>query len=287
MEMTAYCGVDCAVCPDHTGGKCPGCRHADWREGDICLPVECCRGKGISFCGECPSFPCADMTAFYEESESHTRAYDLMLTVHEGRDSREAALRQTLCLKKANTEDTEKEWLFVSDMPEDENGLTNPWHGITLEGFRSHALPDMIRFSEGVGLPDWMVPETFLFLWEGDAIVGQFRIRHHLNEALREGAGHIGYFVGRAYRGRGLATEGLRLTLETAKDIVTEEEFYLRVNKDNPASLRVMLSNGGRIVREDGEKYYVRIDNPERKRETHTGAADVQPQTEDKKCSGK
>ena len=30
-------------------------------------------------------------------------------------------------LKKANPEDLEKEWLFVREMPEDENGLTNAW----------------------------------------------------------------------------------------------------------------------------------------------------------------
>ena len=41
-----------------------------------------------------------------------------------------------------------------------------------------------------------------------------------------------------------------------------EDEFYLRVNKDNPASLHVMLNNGGRIVSENENKYFVRIDNP-------------------------
>ncbi len=38
-----------------------------------------------------------------------------------------------------------------------------------------------------------------------------------------------------------------------------EDEIYLRVNKDNPASLNVMLKNGGRIVGENKEKYFVRI----------------------------
>ena len=57
-------------------------------------------------------------------------------------------------------------------------------------------------------------------------------------------------------------TEGLRLTLEEARHIVPEEEFYLRVNRDNPASLRVMMKNGGRIAAEDEAKYYVRIPNP-------------------------
>ncbi len=67
-------------------------------------------------------------------------------------------------IKEANWEDLEKEWLFVKDMPEDENGLTNPWHGISFEDFQCRALPDMIRFSKGIHLPDWMVPESILFL---------------------------------------------------------------------------------------------------------------------------
>ena len=44
-----------------------------------------------------------------------------------------------------------------------------------------------------------------------------------------------------------------------AKEIVPEEEIYLRVNKNNPASLCVQLHNGGYIEGEDEDKYYVRI----------------------------
>ena len=164
-----------------------------------------------------------------------------------------------LKLIPANFDDLEKEWLFVKEMPEDENGLTNQWAGISREDFEKTALPDMIRFSKGIDLPDWMVPETFYFLWKDDEIVGQFRIRHYLNDELREGSGHIGYGIGRAFRGKGYATEGLRLTLEEACKIIPEDEIYLRVNKDNPASLNVMLKNGGRIVGENEEKYFVRI----------------------------
>ena len=164
-----------------------------------------------------------------------------------------------LCLKEANMQDLEKEWQFVKNMPEDENGLTNQWSDISLEDFQTRALPDMIRFSKGIDLPDWMVPETYLFLWKDDEIVGQFRIRHYLNDTLREGAGHIGYFIGKNFRGRGFGTEGLRLTLERARNIVPEDEFYLRVNRDNPASLRVMIKNGGRIVGESEDKIFVRI----------------------------
>ena len=165
-------------------------------------------------------------------------------------------------MKTANYADAEKEWLFVREMPPDENGLTNEWYQVSREEFLNRALPQMIAFAEGKDLPEGYVPETFLFLWDGDRIVGQFRIRHYLCESLRTGAGHIGYCVGRAFRGKGYGTEGLRLTLETAREIVPEDEFYLRVNRDNPASLRVMLKNGGRIAAEDADKIYVRIPNP-------------------------
>lgn len=163
-----------------------------------------------------------------------------------------------LYLKEASYADSEKEYLFVRDMPEDENGLTNPWHDISRDEFHK-ALEMMIANSKGVGLPEGHVPETFYFLWNDNEIVGQFRIRHYLCESLREGAGHIGYFIAKPYRGKGFASEGLRLTLQEALKIVPEDEIYLRVNRNNPASLRVMLKNGGYIHHEDKEKYYVRI----------------------------
>ena len=71
-------------------------------------------------------------------------------------------------LKKANTEDAEKEWLFVREMPEDENGLINSYHGVSRDVFLNRALPEMLAFAEGTGLPAGYVPETFFFLWDDD-----------------------------------------------------------------------------------------------------------------------
>ena len=81
-RMIAYCGVDCSVCTDFLSGKCPSCRLSEWKDDDICMPVRCCREKGIGCCGECPVFPCADMADFYEESDSHRQAYVRMAAVH-------------------------------------------------------------------------------------------------------------------------------------------------------------------------------------------------------------
>lgn len=35
-----------------------------------------------------------------------------------------------LHLKEANLPDWKKEFLFVRDIPADENGMTNEWHGV-------------------------------------------------------------------------------------------------------------------------------------------------------------
>ena len=105
-------------------------------------------------------------------------------------------------LKIANPEDLEKEWRFVREMPPDENGLINEWYRVSREDFERKALPQMIAFAEGRDLPEGYVPETFFFLWDGDTIVGQFRIRHWLCESLRTGAGHIGYFIAGLLEGR-------------------------------------------------------------------------------------
>ena len=108
-------------------------------------------------------------------------------------------------------------------------------------------------------MPDWFVPETYYYLWDGDCIVGEFRIRHCLTEALRSGAGHIGYSIRKESRGKGYGTAGLKLTIQIAREIVPEDEIYLRVKKDNIASQKVMLNNGAYFAYEDEEHYFMRI----------------------------
>ena len=168
-----------------------------------------------------------------------------------------------LLLKKANLEDSAKEWEFVKDMPEEENGLTNTYHNISEREFTEvvlpQMLPQMIDRSYGKGVPEDRVPDTILFLWDDEEIVGQFRIRHRLNESLRERGGHIGYYIAPQYRGRGYATRGLALALGLAKELVEEDEILFSVCKDNTASQKVILSNGGRVVREDESRLFLAV----------------------------
>ncbi|MBR6705075.1 MAG: GNAT family N-acetyltransferase [Clostridia bacterium] len=162
-------------------------------------------------------------------------------------------------LRKINTRDAFAQWEYTSALPADENGLTNPYHGSTYDEYINRVLPELISHEHPVHMPDWFVPETYYYLWDDNSLVGEFRIRHRLTDALRTGAGHIGYSIRKNERGKGYGTAGLRLTLEIARSIIPEEEVYLRVNKDNIASQKVMLKNGARITGEDSEHFFMRI----------------------------
>ena len=162
-------------------------------------------------------------------------------------------------LRKLNLHDAESQWEYTTALPADENGLTNPYHGVSFDEYMENVLPTLISYEHPVNMPDWFAPQTYYYLWDEGRLIGEFRIRHYLTEALRTGAGHIGYSIRKEARGKGYGTAGLALTIQIAKHIIPEEEIYLRVNKDNIASQKVMLNNGAYVAGEDENHFYMRI----------------------------
>ncbi len=163
-------------------------------------------------------------------------------------------------LRKPTKKDAKAEWELIRDMPEDENGLKNEWHGISYEKFVDEVLPGWEDHEKGLNMKPGYVPDTHYFLWADDKVVGYFSLRHCLNDFLRNGPGHIGYSIKKEYRNKGYATEGLRLAIEEARKLpIDTDEVYLAALKSNPASLKVMLKNGAYIAREDDEYVYTRI----------------------------
>ena len=162
-------------------------------------------------------------------------------------------------LRKLNHADAAAQWEYVAGLPADENGFTNPYEGISFEDYREIVLPEQMMHETPANMPDWFVPCSYYYLWEDDTLLGEFRIRHHLTDALRAGAGHIGYSIKKEHRGKGYGTKGLALTLEVARNIVPENEIFLRVLKSNIPSFRVICSNGGYIAGEDDTHYLLRI----------------------------
>lgn len=78
----------------------------------------------------------------------------------------------------------------------------------------------------------------------------------------------IGYWLGRDYWGKGIATEALRLFLNE----IVQRPLYARAAKDNAGSLRVLQKCGFNIIGDDSgfaharkaeiEEYLLRLDAP-------------------------
>lgn len=165
-----------------------------------------------------------------------------------------------LYLKALNADDARKEYAFFQQCPA-ENGFMNPYEHITFEEFITIHIPKRIAYSRGEGLPPGYVPDTYYFLWEGDAIVGLFKVRPVLNDFLRSGSGHVGYGIHPAHRRKGYGTKGIALVIDQLKALpeFQDNEVYLSCDRDNTPSLRVMLNNGGYIHHSDDKEHYVRI----------------------------
>lgn len=162
-------------------------------------------------------------------------------------------------LKEINLDDIDKEYEAIIRIPKNENGFENKYYNIGKEDFKNIVIPKLIRNREEKDLLDGRVPSTYFFLWNDNMIVGLFKIRHYLNDALKCGAGHIGYTILKEYRNLGYATEGLKLAIEICKNLIREDEIYLSSNKNNPQSLKVQIKCGAYLTGENEEEYFTRI----------------------------
>lgn len=165
-----------------------------------------------------------------------------------------------LYIKKANYKDIDKEYQFLKDLPQNENGVINDYYGLSKEEFTNNSIKKIIYNSYGIALEKGYPTTTMYFLWKDNNIVGIFKLRHYLTPGFLNGGGHISYIVKEEYRGQGLATEGLKLILKEAKNIVIEDEIYLHAFGYNKASIKVILKNGGYIHHTNKNGVFLRID---------------------------
>ena len=109
--------------------------------------------------------------------------------------------------------------------------------GRYLDLLRADARPGVLRRR-------YRVPQTNLWLTDGDEFLGQLSIRHALNRRLRYKGGHIGYSVRPSRRRRGYATLMLRLSLPVANGFGIDPAL-ITCDDTNVASRRVIEANGG------------------------------------------
>lgn len=128
-------------------------------------------------------------------------------------------------------------------------------HEIALEGFafalfyeqgmawRAY-LELLERYRHGEGLPERLVPSTFLLAEVEGTVVGRTSIRHALNERLIVEGGHIGFCVCPAHRRRGYATEILRQSLVVVWRLGLERAL-VTCDESNAGSAAVIERCGG------------------------------------------
>lgn len=61
-------------------------------------------------------------------------------------------------LRKMNYQDIVKQWEYVSVLPADENGLTNPYEGVSFKEYEKTVLPTLMMHEHPVNMPEWFVP---------------------------------------------------------------------------------------------------------------------------------
>lgn len=153
----------------------------------------------------------------------------------------------------------QKAYELQNTFEKEENGFMNTAYKLTFDEFLQY-INNKHNSSLGIGLKEGYVPDTaYILVNDNDEYVGIFNFRHYLNEALRNGAGHIGYAISKNYRHQGYASKGLSLLINEVKPLLKEDEIYLSVHKDNPSSLKVQLNNNAYIHHEDEVAYYTRI----------------------------
>tara|TARA_R110000851_G_scaffold179245_1_gene326272 strand:- start:1592 stop:2095 length:504 start_codon:yes stop_codon:yes gene_type:complete len=119
----------------------------------------------------------------------------------------------------------------------------------------SKLLEKLDSFKNGTGLPEGFVPATTYWLVEDGELIGVSNLRHYLNDWLRHAGGHIGLGIRPSYRGKGLGSLLLRLSVEKAVELGIKEA-HVYCHKGNEPSARMIRANGGELeseIEDDGE----------------------------------
>ena len=147
---------------------------------------------------------------------------------------------------------------MLQEIPKYENGFINGVHGKTFEEFERWLIENDDA-SKGIGLEDWMVPQTIYWLYIDGTPAGMGKLRHRLTDKLKEEGGHAGYAVRASLRNRGFGKLMLRLLIEQARELKIDR-LLITIQNDNTPSIKVALANGGKISKVNEQRHYIWVD---------------------------
>lgn len=157
-------------------------------------------------------------------------------------------------LKRLTICDEEPVFQMLQNIGNNENEFKNPVKGMSYIEFKLW-LKQQDAWSRGENLPDGYVEQTVFWLYDGIIPVGVGKIRHKLTKSSRAVGGNIGYAISSEFRGKGYGCILLELLLKQT-EVMNIKERLLTVEKNNFASKRVVEKNGGRLIKENDNRWY-------------------------------
>lgn len=116
------------------------------------------------------------------------------------------------------------------------------------------------QLSKGIGLENWMVPQSIYWLFVDGVPTGMGKLRHYLTEKLKEEGGHIGYAIRPSCRHQGYGKLLLELLVKKACEIGVDR-ILLTIQNSNIYSIEVALANGGIIEKVTDIRHHIWIDS--------------------------
>ena len=158
-------------------------------------------------------------------------------------------------LKKTSLSDGVDIYRMLQEIKAEENGFRNPVKSATWEEYQRQ-LKLWKDYGQGIGQPDWMVPETWFWFYADGVPAGVGTLRHRLTPALLNGSGHIGYALAASFRGKGYGNilMGLLVAEAQKKGI---DKIRIRCQSGNKPSEKAIRFNGGIFEKEEnGHKFF-------------------------------
>ncbi len=170
-------------------------------------------------------------------------------------------------MRQLSVEDGTEIYEMLQELPKDENGFINGVNGKTFEEYKKWLIKSD-NTAKGVGLESWMVPQNVYRLFVDGIPVGIGKLRHYLNDKLREEGGHVGYAVRPSYRNKGYGKLLLKLLIREAESIGIDR-VLLTVRNQNIYSVKVALSNGGVIESVNDARHFIWIEGVLKNTQAH------------------
>lgn len=164
-----------------------------------------------------------------------------------------------MLLQKASHNQPKGLMEFLIDFSKGENGVKGPDVNDPSFNLKSY-LNNIIAMESSENLKSGYVSmSTYWLLDDDDYVIGISKLRHKLTKSLLDHGGHIGYYLKKAERNKGIGALLLKDTLSEAKKLGLEK-VLITTDVDNFASINIILKNGGeledtRLNKETGKKF--------------------------------